>query len=201
MTASDPKSLKSIGFLTVVEHQETGLLGGYLVLNSAGRPLEFHCTTPVQANRAQQILYGPTLTPFLYGEQIGLTLLKKSKSNPSVVFTDRAPALAVRQLVEIPVVLVVIADKGSADEEIAQKNMAVEKTLRLDQRHKNIPAPSPAALLYFSLGEQAVAVDSSFENDRQFITAQWHEYYNGFDLAEPFGRLHQAIQEAQASSG
>ena len=42
-----------------------------MLLNLAGRPLEFHCTAPVKPNRVQQILYGPSLQPYLYGEQIG----------------------------------------------------------------------------------------------------------------------------------
>ena len=48
-----------LGFLTVLEHPQHGLFGGYLLLNLAGRPVEFHCTAPVKPNRAQQILYGP----------------------------------------------------------------------------------------------------------------------------------------------
>ena len=95
MSASDPKSLSAIGFLTVLEHAEQGLFGGYLVLNATGRPLEFHCTAPVRPNRAQEILYGPTLAPFLYGEQIGQTLLAKAKTEPLLVCTDVEPALAV----------------------------------------------------------------------------------------------------------
>src|SRR6188474_707044 len=85
MTDSRPKSLPAIGFLTIVEHQESGLTGGYLVLNTLGRPLEFHCTAPLKTNRAQEILYGPTLRPFLYGEQIGQTLLEKSNFQPLFV--------------------------------------------------------------------------------------------------------------------
>ena len=54
-----------IGFLSVLDDEELGAIGGYLVLSRNGRPLEFHCTSPVRANRAQQILYGPTLQPFL----------------------------------------------------------------------------------------------------------------------------------------
>jgi hypothetical protein len=57
----------ALGFLAVVEHELHGLFGGYLLLNATGRPLEFHCTAPVRPNRAQQILYGPTLEPYLYG--------------------------------------------------------------------------------------------------------------------------------------
>ncbi len=59
-----------------------------MLLNAAGRPLEFHCTAPVKPNRTQEILYGPMLKPYLYGEQIGQTLLAKSKLMPVVVCTD-----------------------------------------------------------------------------------------------------------------
>jgi len=57
-------------------------------------PLEFHCTAPVKPNRAQQILYGPTLEPYLFGEQIGQSLLSKAAVEPEVICTDRPPALA-----------------------------------------------------------------------------------------------------------
>jgi len=89
-------SNKAIGFLTVVEHDLHGLFGGYLLLNETGRPLEFHCTAPVKPNRAQQILYGPTLKPFLYGEQIGATLVNKPTLVPLAVLVDRPASLAAR---------------------------------------------------------------------------------------------------------
>ena len=92
MTASRSKSLPDIGFMTVVESAEHGFFGGYLVLNHTGRPLEFHCTAPVRPNRAQEILYGPTLKPYLYGEQIGKTLWSQTKNVPR---TKKLPAIKV----------------------------------------------------------------------------------------------------------
>src|SRR5687768_18472885 len=110
---SSTRSAACLGFLTVIEQAELGLLGGYLVLNSAGRPLEFHCTAPVKANRAQEILYGPTLQPFLYGEQIGQTLLARTKLSPVVVCTDSQPVLAARDFTHVPMVLV--REQGTGD--------------------------------------------------------------------------------------
>ena len=86
MAADHTMSKPNLGFLTVLEHPQHGLFGGYLVLNAAARPLEFHCTAPIKPNRAQEILYGPTLQSFLYGEQIGRTLLEKAKNSPEFVF-------------------------------------------------------------------------------------------------------------------
>src|SRR5688572_19430758 len=115
---SSTRSAACLGFLTVIEQAELGLLGGYLVLNAAGRPLEFHCTAPVKPNRAQEILYGTTLQPFLYGEQIGQTLLARSKATPIVVCTDSEPVLAARDFTHVPLVLVRgDGERGTGDKE------------------------------------------------------------------------------------
>src|SRR3954465_8560029 len=96
---------KAIGFLTVVEHDLHGLFGGYLLLNETGRPLEFHCTAPVKPNRAQEILYGPTLRPYLCGEQIGQALVARAKTDVLLVLTDDPAAVGVREFTAAPVVL------------------------------------------------------------------------------------------------
>jgi hypothetical protein len=96
-------TLEKLGFLTVIDQSRTGLIGGYLILNQAGRPLEFHCTTPLKPNRTQEILYGNTLEPFLCGEQIARTLLIRSKVPVSYILTNTAAVLAVQEHVETPV--------------------------------------------------------------------------------------------------
>src|SRR5512145_191148 len=106
MSNSGKKSKPALGFLTILRHEQHGLFGGYLILNPLGRPLEFHCTAPIKPNRAQEILYGPTLDAFLYGEQIGQTLLKQAGVEPLLVCIDQETALAVRDHTELPVVLV-----------------------------------------------------------------------------------------------
>jgi hypothetical protein len=165
-------SAPAIGFLTLGEHSELGLYGGYLVLNAAGRPLEFHCTAPVKPNRAQEILYGNTLKPYLYGEQIGQTLIKKAKAATAVVFTDAEPALAAREFVEMPVALV------SAD---------AESLIR--------PSLAP-----FKLGPHEVAVSVNFASDRGAILDRIANQLDQLDLLEPFGRIKEALEEAQKSA-
>ncbi len=68
-----------LGYLLVMEDETHGFTGGLLIVSAEGRPLEFHCTEPVRPNRAQEILFGTTLRPFLVGEQIGSTLLRKTQ--------------------------------------------------------------------------------------------------------------------------
>jgi hypothetical protein len=100
MAAATPGS--NLGFLTILQ-DTSGYLGGYLVTNAWGRPLEFRLSTAVQPNRVQQILYGATLEPYLCADLIGKTLLDKTTTSAQVVITDHPAVLELRGQVDIPV--------------------------------------------------------------------------------------------------
>lgn len=191
MSSSDAKSKSALGFLTVIEDAEDGLFGGYLVLNLAGRPLEFHCTAPVKPNRAQQILYGRTLEPYLYGEQIGQALLAKSKLNPLAVYTDREPALAVRDFTDVPVALVLPAD-GASQEDRQATASAGSKVWRIDAPHQGC-----GPMLTFQLGRNRLAVTETSAADQRTIVDRLAHVAESLDLGEPFQRIREAIEEAR----
>lgn len=111
-----PSSSPAYGFLTVVDSPSHGLFGGYLLVDAAGRPLEFHCTAPVKVSRAQQILYGATLQGHLHGQQIGAALLAEASLEPVVVLTDLDSMLTVRPHTNLPVALVSRTDAGAGFE-------------------------------------------------------------------------------------
>jgi hypothetical protein len=185
--AGDPRSL-TLGFLTVVEHEQHGFFGGYLLLNGNGRPLEFHCTAPVKPNRAQEILYGPTLRPYLYGEQIAQTLISKSATKPAAVCTDQAAVLAVRDFVSLPVALV--GDAAVADDQRGAGS-SPDRVWRLDSAH------GQPRLTGFQLGRNRLAVPAQYEGDRQDLAERLAPLADHLDLAEPFDRIRGAIDEAQ----
>ena len=91
-----------LGFLTVL-HEPNGYLGGYLVVNGWGRPLEFRLTSAVQPNRVQQILYGDTLEAYVCADLIGKTLVEKAGIPVQLVVTDREEVLDLRLKLETPV--------------------------------------------------------------------------------------------------
>ncbi len=187
-----------MGFLTVLEDPQRGLVGGYLILNLAGRPVEFHCTAPVKPNRAQQILYGPTLLPFLYGEQIGQALLTKSGLEPLAVLTDQDAALAVGDLVPVPVVLVLpptgLLPSDPAGEPMPQVE-AGGSVWRVDSSH-GLAGP----LTGFILGRNRLAVPAPGDENRRRATERLQAIAESMDLAEPFGRIREAIEEARRGS-
>jgi hypothetical protein len=184
VSARDSKSLSALGFLTVVESDPHGLFGGFLVLDGGGRPLEFHCTAPVKTNRAQEILFGPTLEPYIYGEQIGQTLAAATKQKPTVICTDLPPVLALREHLEIPVVLI---GRGDESEEPGRPRY------RVDAAH------AKAQRINFELGSHQLAVAEGHEADRRLVSDRLAAFAERLDLLEPFSRIREAIAEAQRS--
>jgi hypothetical protein len=172
MPATSSRNAAALGFLTVTEHAELGLFGGYLVLNASGRPLEFHCTSPVKPNRAQEILYGPTLRPYLYGEQIGQTLIAKAKNDVAIVCTDQPGCLAAREFIERPLVLLLV-------EQIDLSGVLLGAR--------------------FDLGRNAAAVAAQYSADEEQARAAIGQLHEGIDLLEPFARIREALEEAQKS--
>lgn len=102
-----------LGFLSAISLPGRGHVGGLLVTNQMGRPLEFQCTAPVLPNRTQEILYGHTLQPYLLGEVIGKTLVEKMAVCPDVVIVDDVHLLEVRRMIKLPVILVPAATEGA----------------------------------------------------------------------------------------
>ena len=94
----------NVGFLAIL-NDPTGTLGGLLVTNAWGRPLEFRLTSAVQPNRVQAILYGAALPGFLAGELIGKTLVDKTTTPLKWIITDSMHALELRPHVGCPVAL------------------------------------------------------------------------------------------------
>jgi hypothetical protein len=193
MSISEVKKMSVLGFLTVVVHPQHGLFGGYLLLNRLGRPLEFHCTAPVKPNRAQEILYGPTLEAFLYGEQIGRTLLDHATAEPGLICTDQPAAMCVRQHIKIPVVLVLPA--GDDSDELISLSAGDQKIFRFDSAHGQDPHAA-----HFQCGRNRLAVPPGREDDCQRVIEQWGPLAETFDLAEPFVRIREAIAEAQQAA-
>jgi hypothetical protein len=158
-----------LGFLTVL-HETNGYLGGYLVTNLWGRPLEFRLSTAVQPNRVQQILYAQTLPAYVCGELIGKTLVDKTATPAHLILTDTPQAMGLRRVIDLPVAWVA----ASGDAEAA-----------------TWPAVRPAAG-----GRGPVCVHPDFPDDLPRLKDLF-DRLGGLDLAEPFSRIREAVAEAR----
>jgi hypothetical protein len=167
-----------LGFLTAVEDPERGFVGGLLITNRFGRPLEFQCTAPVKPSRTQQILYGPTLKPYVLGELIGRTLLEKVGVKPHLVMVEADELLDLRTVSSTPVASLNSAPAKSADSRGA-------KTASTD----SIQTGS------IKIAKEVVSFHSSFPDDGGEIEKFAKIVPISADLREPFERVREALTE------
>lgn len=170
MAATHHLPMLNLGFLTIVT-EGNACLGGYLVTNLWGRPLEFRLSTAVQPNRVQQILYGHTLQSFLQADLIGKTLADKTGVPAQLILTDREPALDLRLHVETPVIWL------AGQQEAA----AVERPM--------VRSPQE--------GRGAIYCHAAYPGDAATVRDILARLDGSVDLAEPFGRIREAIAEAR----
>ena len=166
----------TFGFITAVEVPELGHCGGLLLLNSIGRPLEFHCTAPVAANRAQQILYGQTYYSFLYCDQIGLALVAKANKKPSVLITNTFRMLPLSDMVPMPLAMI-----------------ATENAAEFDPR-----GSSGQTIEHFDIHDLSIWTQNLDQQAFSFVREKCIQFTESIPLDEPFERIQQAIEEAQA---
>ena len=172
MTDPTPPTALHLGFLTVFAG-DTGFLGGYLVTNSWGRPIEFRLSTAVQPNKVQQILYGNTLTEYLCADLIGKTLVEKTATPAHLLVTDMLNVLPVRSRLELPVVAAV--PEGQ------------------------LPPPCPDRPLR-TFGHPRSSVPVTLDpncDDEEGVRAMLDRVDAALDLAEPFARIREAMGEAR----
>lgn len=174
MASSTASGTLNLGFMTVL-HEATGYLGGYLVTNAWGRPLEFRLSTAVQPNRVQQILYGGTLQPYICADLIGKILFEKTATAAHLVLTDFEPVLELRPNVDVPVAW-----------------LASEK-----DRLASALAESGAEVRPAQTGAGPILCHPRFLADAETIREMLRRLDDAFELAEPFVRIREAIGEAR----
>ena len=109
-------SLRLAYFVTLKEG--ASYLGGLLLTDVSGIPIDFRYTEPITPTKLQTLLYGKALEPYLKEEVIQKALLKELKSPPDVFLlpaSDLAggwagdptcPALAVQRTQEAPLAII-----------------------------------------------------------------------------------------------
>jgi len=166
--------LTNLGFLTILQ-EASGYLGGYLVTNIWGRPLEFRLSSAVQPNRVQHILYAGTLEPYICADLIGKTLVDKTAVPVQLLVTDRETVLDLRLKLECPVLWLAAADDVRATA-LMERGMAV------------MPAQA---------GRGPLLCHPRFPDDVVLTRELLNHLDAGFDLVEPFVRIREAIGEAR----
>ena len=156
--------------MAAVEVDGRGCVGGLLVTNHNGRPLEFQCTTPVKPDRTQEILYGRMLRPWLLGELIGKTLLDRVAIKPELIVTSDPDLLELRNHTQTPVACT-------------------------SEQSSNIDAARHSKGQTAELGGRHLQFHNSHLDDCGFVKKQLHLIPGLADLEEPLERVQEALNE------
>ena len=170
----------SLGFVTVRHHPIHGFFGGYLIVNNLARPLEFHCTLPIQPTRAQQILYGTTLHEFVCGEQIARALVSKAKCTPKVLFADTPAVLTLRHMQSIPM--------GVIDLNAESAGQLKYPICNRENFHR------------FKAYGHSISMLPEYSIDSHAFETLFETNKSPLDLLEPFGRIEEALLEAHPAA-
>ena len=171
MAGSDTTDKLHIGFVDALQIDGKGYVGGLLVTNHNGRPLEFQCTTPVKPDRTQEILYGKTLRPWLLGELIGKTLLDRLSIKPQLIVASDPDFLELRNHTSIPVACTTTESEPNA--RYSDRSTANATTL----------------------GGRRLLFHNSHAADQHFIEQKSKLIPGQADLEEPLERVHEALSE------
>jgi hypothetical protein len=162
-----------LGYLTILQDAQ-GYSGGYLLTNAWGRPLEFRLTSAVQPTKVQQLLYGPTLRPYVCADLLGKALLEKSSAPPMLLITDCDASLELRLQSTMPVVWL-----GPLD-------------------HPHVRALDQAGAVFVKTAAHALCCHARFPEDAAAAKTILHAAHI-VDLAEPFSRIREALAESRKS--
>ena len=195
------ETIPLLGFLTVIDHSRAGFIGGLLVLNPVGRPVEFHCTQPLKPNRAQEILFGNTLEPYLFGEQIAQALVHKTNQHIGFLFTELPGVLALQDFVKQPVIYV--PQLNSESDEISNQWESEENadlfslSTRRYQSLRSVPGLSVSRWKETRIANFPLWIPDDRGEEISTISEKLNDYADSINFSEPFTRVHLALEEAQ----
>ena len=165
----------------VVMKEGASYLGGLLLTDTSGIPLDFRYTEPITPTKLQTVLYGRALEPHLKGEVIQKTLLKELKTAPDLLVLPaselaggwsgeaKCPVLAVQKTQEPP-----LARQG--------------EVFRVSPRELLLQVTEGAAPLR-GIFASCVDLASQDQAAQKLLEAGYH-----MDLVEPLERVTAALQ-------
>lgn len=153
-----------IGYLSVKDLQNKHL-GGILIINEYGIPVEFKYSEPVTPTKLQEIIYGSSLEYYLHVEIIAKGLIQKIENKPEMILVQDPTLLFDKNVIMLALLPQIVQEKKEESEVVVNVNNA---SLRIT----------------FS---ENTKID---ENIVQKIV----EYTNKIDIVEPFDRIYKALE-------
>lgn len=94
-----------LAFMDILNFEDGSMRAGLLITNLATHPYEFRTTNSIKPTTFQQLLYGVTLKDYLYGELIGLPLVRSVKEKIDILLVREKKLLSIRPSVAFPILM------------------------------------------------------------------------------------------------
>jgi hypothetical protein len=173
-----------IGYILARELSDDLFMGGLLVTDQKGFPIEFRYTDPIKPSKLQQIIYGNALDRYLIVEVIARSLAESITDKPEIYITDSKLILELKDILAAP--LVSIQESGESPLPELGDITKLENGGILMQIH---PTGSPAHITF-------TGSEADFEKMHPLIKGAGSE----MDLLEPLKRINEALKEILKSA-
>ncbi|MGM0507841.1 MAG: hypothetical protein ACQERZ_01545 [Fusobacteriota bacterium] len=91
--------MKEIGYFKVILQDEK-YIGGIMVADIDGIPIEFKYTDPIEPTKLQQVLYGAVLGKYIREEVIIKNLIKQIENKPEIFITDSQENIGLSKVIK-----------------------------------------------------------------------------------------------------
>jgi len=169
---------QKIGFFSLYDTDTAdSFVGGMLITDENGIPLEFKCTHAVKPTSIQKSLYGDKLKPHIAVTLCGIPLLNNISNKPDILFVNIPFILGLRPETKIPTLLIKRA--GESINLNSQENQSEKQRIE----HES--------------GEfQAIIIQShpDYKEESTSFSIRINQLFSNFDLIEPFERMKKSIE-------
>lgn len=121
--------------------EKDSYLGGMMIVDERGIPLEFKYTDIINPSKLQKVLYGDVLEKYLKEEVIMGNLVEKIENKPDIYFVDKLENQVLEKFVDVGVV-VIRDSQNQALENIGEFQFIKENEaiIQIDERQSPIKA-------------------------------------------------------------
>lgn len=196
-----------LGYVMIINPVPSMTIGGIMVVDGRGLPLEFRYTEPIEPSKLQQILYGQALERYIKTDVVLTTLLKSIEVKPHLLMVNEDTLLDAEYegYKEIPVIRLSetrsrpLGAAGTVEVISAQEYLCQltdeSHPLRIQTqgRHDATPQANSAKTLPSKPPVQDIQSSKSY----QLITALGPL----LDLVEPMQRIEKALNELCQEAG
>lgn len=183
--SADLKTDLKLAYLAVTSPLPNLYIGGLMITDGRGLPLEFRYTEPIQPTKIQQILYGQVLSSYIKREVILETLLKSIESKFKCLLVEDEQLVALGP------------NKGFCVIRLTETKAAplgeLGKTEKISDTEVLLQSAHQASPIRLNLPDLSQNPEMASENG-QPIYAILTEAGQTMDVQEPLKRIHKALE-------